>query len=167
MLLASFIYRLLSLRLSFLTILPFASELFSNFEILFLIICFCISTLTFCIGIPFFLFVLLCCGSGIRGRTEISQLSVATGYRPAVLPLNYATIFFPILLFSRLFFWIWTNSFVFFIYTYFNQKFCCESLFFLFWWTRCDSNATTHGLKDHCSANWATDSYFLFCFVFA
>ena len=132
LLLASFIYRLLSLRLSFLTILPFASELFSNFEILFLIICFCISTLTFCIGISFFLFVLLCCGSGIRGRTEISQLSVATGYRPAVLPLNYATIFFLYFYFLDSFFGFEPIR-LYLSYTYFNQKFCCESLFFLFW----------------------------------
>ena len=32
-----------------------------------------------------------CKSSGARTRTEISRLSVATGYKPAVLPLNYTT----------------------------------------------------------------------------
>ena len=32
-------------------------------------------------------------GSSARTRTEISRLSVATGYKPAVLPLNYGTIY--------------------------------------------------------------------------
>ena len=31
-------------------------------------------------------------GSSARTRTEISQLSVATEYKPAVLPLNYTAI---------------------------------------------------------------------------
>ena len=31
-------------------------------------------------------------GSPARSRTEISQLSIATEYKPAVLPLNYRTI---------------------------------------------------------------------------
>ena len=35
-------------------------------------------------------------GSDARTRTEISQLSVATGYKPAVLPLNYATIWWAV-----------------------------------------------------------------------
>ena len=33
-------------------------------------------------------------GSSARIRTEISQLSVATEYKPAVLPLNYTAIKF-------------------------------------------------------------------------